>query len=254
MTIHKIAVSFELFWFLFSCIHKKAHWTCFLVSKHDFLFYLPSGNFMYFVGYSKWLLLCSRLVAGDAHTQTHTHACSETIPTPPTHYTYLRILTLGVRWCFPLRCWCRSRLFYLWFPDSEHSARGARWYLCCHHGLSTSWLTCRSVPSPYILPQREVSFHLPFLFPVFWDTSHIKKDFMMFSLMFSFYCEKETFNKITKLEATDSSILLLFHLLFKALPSVSPGPAFNLFLRLCDFKLGPFAVNKYTSPGVKASI
>ncbi|XP_014325497.1 major facilitator superfamily domain-containing protein 8-like [Xiphophorus maculatus] len=28
------------------------------------------------------------------------------------------------------------------------------------------------------------------------------------------------------------------------------GPAFNLFLRLCDFKLGPFAVNKYTSPGI----
>ncbi|KAG8013994.1 Major facilitator superfamily domain-containing protein 8 [Nibea albiflora] len=31
------------------------------------------------------------------------------------------------------------------------------------------------------------------------------------------------------------------------------GPAFNLFLRLCDFKLGPFVVNKYTSPGVTAS-
>uniref|UniRef100_A0A673IY69 Si:ch211-38m6.6 n=1 Tax=Sinocyclocheilus rhinocerous TaxID=307959 RepID=A0A673IY69_9TELE len=28
------------------------------------------------------------------------------------------------------------------------------------------------------------------------------------------------------------------------------GPAFNIFLRLCDFKLGPFVVNKYTSPGV----
>ncbi|XP_031150260.1 major facilitator superfamily domain-containing protein 8 [Sander lucioperca] len=28
------------------------------------------------------------------------------------------------------------------------------------------------------------------------------------------------------------------------------GPAFNLFLRLCDFKLGPFIVNKYTSPGI----
>lgn len=70
--------------------------------------------------------------------------------------------------------------------------------------------------------------------------------------MFSFNCEKETFNKITKLEATDSNILFLFLLLFKEFPSVSPGPAFNLFLRLCDFKLGPFAVNKYTSPGVTA--
>ncbi|XP_068599962.1 major facilitator superfamily domain-containing protein 8 [Brachionichthys hirsutus] len=28
------------------------------------------------------------------------------------------------------------------------------------------------------------------------------------------------------------------------------GPAFNLFLRLCDFHLGPFVVNKYTSPGL----
>lgn len=29
-----------------------------------------------------------------------------------------------------------------------------------------------------------------------------------------------------------------------------PGPAFNIFLRLCDFHLGPFVVNKYTAPGV----
>ncbi|XP_029562021.1 major facilitator superfamily domain-containing protein 8 [Salmo trutta] len=28
------------------------------------------------------------------------------------------------------------------------------------------------------------------------------------------------------------------------------GPAFNLFLRLCDFQLGPFVVNNYTSPGI----
>ncbi|XP_074523496.1 major facilitator superfamily domain-containing protein 8 [Halichoeres trimaculatus] len=28
------------------------------------------------------------------------------------------------------------------------------------------------------------------------------------------------------------------------------GPAFNIFLRLCDFQLGPFLVNKYTSPGL----
>ncbi|XP_077058572.1 major facilitator superfamily domain-containing protein 8 isoform X2 [Siphateles boraxobius] len=27
------------------------------------------------------------------------------------------------------------------------------------------------------------------------------------------------------------------------------GPAFNIFLRLCDFQVGPFTVNKYTSPG-----
>lgn len=78
--------------------------------------------------------------------------------------------------------------------------------------------------------------------------------------MFSFNCEKETFNKITDVEATVSPhplfffvVFLKFQLLFKALPPVSPGPAFNLFLRLCDFKLGPFVVNKYTSPGVTAS-
>lgn len=28
------------------------------------------------------------------------------------------------------------------------------------------------------------------------------------------------------------------------------GPAFNIFLRLCDFHLGPFEVNKYTAPGL----
>ncbi|KAM7012107.1 major facilitator superfamily domain-containing protein 8 isoform 2-T2 [Tautogolabrus adspersus] len=28
------------------------------------------------------------------------------------------------------------------------------------------------------------------------------------------------------------------------------GPAFNIFLRLCDFQLGPFVVNKFTSPGL----
>lgn len=76
----------------------------------------------------------------------------------------------------------------------------------------------------------------------------------MSSLMFSLDCEEETFNKIAEVEATVSAHpLFLFQLLFKALPLVSPGPAFNLFLRLCDFKLGPFVVNKYTSPGVTAS-
>ncbi|KAM4629152.1 major facilitator superfamily domain-containing protein 8 [Polymixia lowei] len=28
------------------------------------------------------------------------------------------------------------------------------------------------------------------------------------------------------------------------------GPAFNIFLRLCDFHMGPFLVNKYTAPGL----
>lgn len=32
--------------------------------------------------------------------------------------------------------------------------------------------------------------------------------------------------------------------------SLCSGPACNLFLRLCNFRLGPFEVNKFTSPGV----
>ena len=28
------------------------------------------------------------------------------------------------------------------------------------------------------------------------------------------------------------------------------GPAFNLFLRICNFNLGPFTVDKFTSPAV----
>lgn len=28
------------------------------------------------------------------------------------------------------------------------------------------------------------------------------------------------------------------------------GPAFNIFLRLCNFQMGPFVVNKYTAPGL----
>uniref|UniRef100_A0A3Q0S8V3 Major facilitator superfamily (MFS) profile domain-containing protein n=1 Tax=Amphilophus citrinellus TaxID=61819 RepID=A0A3Q0S8V3_AMPCI len=28
------------------------------------------------------------------------------------------------------------------------------------------------------------------------------------------------------------------------------GPAFNIFLRLCDFHMGPFVINKYTAPGL----
>ncbi|XP_028830914.1 uncharacterized protein mfsd8l2 isoform X4 [Denticeps clupeoides] len=39
--------------------------------------------------------------------------------------------------------------------------------------------------------------------------------------------------------------------LFSNVDSVTfPGPAFNIFLRLCDFSLGPFVVDKYTSPGL----
>lgn len=32
------------------------------------------------------------------------------------------------------------------------------------------------------------------------------------------------------------------------------GPAFNIFLRLCNFHMGPFVVNKYTAPGVRTII
>ncbi|XP_071347276.1 uncharacterized protein mfsd8l2 isoform X3 [Trachinotus anak] len=70
------------------------------------------------------------------------------------------------------------------------------------------------LPQPFILPQREVSSQLspPLLSSEKYQT---EKDFVMSSLMCSFN-----------------------------------WPAFNLFLRLCDFKLGPFVVNKYTSPGI----
>lgn len=34
-------------------------------------------------------------------------------------------------------------------------------------------------------------------------------------------------------------------------PLFNTGPAFNIFLRLCDFHLGPFVINKYTAPGVR---
>ena len=32
------------------------------------------------------------------------------------------------------------------------------------------------------------------------------------------------------------------------------GPGFNIFLRKFNFKLGPFAVNSYSSPGVSTSL
>ena len=32
------------------------------------------------------------------------------------------------------------------------------------------------------------------------------------------------------------------------------GPAFNLFLQITNFKIGPFKVDSYTSPGVSVSM
>lgn len=136
--------------------------------------------------------------------------------------------------CFPFRCRCRSGLLHLWLPNPEHSARRARRYLCSHHGLSSGWPTHRSVSV----------FTLTSTCSVFCEISDAAKDLL------ALICEeKRPFNKITKVKSFTSSVCLIF----KASPPVSPGPAFNLFLRLCDFKLGPFVVNKYTSPGVTTS-
>lgn len=156
--------------------------------------------------------------------------------------------------CFLFRHRCRSRLVHLWLPNEEHSARRAGRYLCCCHGLSTSWPSCRSVSAFALTTKEEVSLSplcTPHLSSVKLQT--VRRISELFSLMCRLICEEQqTFNKITKVWGYclgTSSI----YLTFKVLLPVSPGPAFNLFLRLCDFKLGPFVVNKYTSPGVTAS-
>lgn len=62
----------------------RSVWNSSLHPKLCLILFLCSGNFMYFVGYSKWLLLGSRLVAGDIHKHMHTHtnACQNTSPKP----------------------------------------------------------------------------------------------------------------------------------------------------------------------------
>lgn len=100
---------------------------------------------MYFIGYSKWLLLSSRLVAGDHSSTLHVHSKI----TPQTCVDV--VFPYQFVWCVSFRCRCRSRLFHFRFPDSQHTARGASRDLCCHHGLSTSWPSCRSVsPTPLL--------------------------------------------------------------------------------------------------------
>lgn len=96
------------------------------------------GNFMYFVGYSKWLLLGSRLVAGEAHVHTRAHEVIQ-----------LRVLcqwapTLRAPLC-NRRCGSRSRLVHLWVPDPQHAARGARRHLRSRYGVQTGRLGRGSV-------------------------------------------------------------------------------------------------------------
>lgn len=119
----------------------------------DFNLYLYSGNFMYFIGYSKWLLLSSRLVAGNTRAR---HKMTPSACTVSACVCAVR-QTGAVS---HLRCRRRSWLLHLRFPDSEHSARGTGWDLCSHNGLPTSWPSCRSVT------KGGVSFHpsLPALF------------------------------------------------------------------------------------------
>lgn len=74
---------------------------------------------MYFIGYSKWLLLSSRLVAGDHSSTLHVHSKI----TPQTCVDV--VFPYQFVWCVSFRCRCRSRLFHFRFPDSQHTARGA---------------------------------------------------------------------------------------------------------------------------------
>lgn len=156
------------------------------------------GNFMYFVGYSKWLLLGSRLVAGEAHVHVHAR----------THVHVRRSSSESLLFCH-LRCGSGSRLVHLRVPDPQHAARGARRRLRRRDGVQAGGPGPGSVP-PAPLDPRDVR------------------------------CAAAAARRGTGPASLSESS-----------PPVSPGPAFNLFLRLCDFRLGPLVVNKFTSPGVK---
>lgn len=115
---------------------------------------------------------------------------------------------------FALRCRSRSRVLHLWLFDSEHSAGGASWNICRHHGWSTSWSSCWSVSTLSTYPQRNrcyfTSHHPLCLVRKYQTTGRISWSFFsLFSfLMFHLNCEqKKTFNKITKEQATVSTHL-----------------------------------------------
>lgn len=179
------------------------------------------GNFMYFIGYSKWLLLCSRLVAGNSFHLVfiHTQTC------------------VSVKWnctSLPLGvgAGAGSSIFGFLTQRTQPEERAS---------IFAAIMACRQVgllvgqpPSfLYLITGRELSFHLP---PppsalVIYRSVRCLLWFAAVPLM---------------------PLVFFFSILLNELRSVSPGPVFNLFLRLCDFKLGPFVVNKYTSPGVTA--
>ncbi|KAM8851236.1 major facilitator superfamily domain-containing protein 8-like [Spinachia spinachia] len=168
-----------------------------------------AGNFMYFIGYSKWLLLSSRLVAGVGAGAGS---------------SIFGFLTRSTK------------------PE-ERAGVFAAIMACRQAGL----LVGQHPPHPFILPRSRGLITPASASSVFSGISDTA-DGVVSSLIFSFDCEKEPFIEV---EASISTRpLFSLHLLFKVLLHVSPGPAFNLFLRLCDFKLGPFVVNKYTSPGI----
>lgn len=115
---------------------------------------------------------------------------------------------------FALRCRSRSRVLHLWLFDSEHSAGGASWNICRHHGWSTSRSSCRSVSTLSTYPQRNrcyfTSHHPLCLVRKYQTPGRISWSFFsLFSfLMFHLNCEqKKTFNKITKEQATVSTHL-----------------------------------------------
>lgn len=176
-----------------------SYWRCDFLSS--FFFYWFLGNFMYFIGYSKWLLLCSRLVAGGTHTHTHKI-------TPIACAVSARVCALwrcNRRMLFPSQVSVQERA-----PPSLVSWLGAHARRSAPVSSQQSWpvdkLASLSVSfSLFIFPQRGVSFHLS---PPPLSPAKYQKVGMVSSLMLSFNSESEAFNKTTEVKAILSPHIL----------------------------------------------
>ncbi|XP_028259334.1 uncharacterized protein mfsd8l1 isoform X2 [Parambassis ranga] len=58
------------------------------------------------------------------------------------------------------------------------------------------------------------------------------------------------FGFLTRITAPDDRATVFAAVMACRQAGLLIGPAFNIFLRLCDFHLGPFVVNKFTAPGL----
>ncbi|XP_047442143.1 major facilitator superfamily domain-containing protein 8 [Mugil cephalus] len=58
------------------------------------------------------------------------------------------------------------------------------------------------------------------------------------------------FGFLTRITAPDDRATVFAAVMACRQAGLLIGPAFNIFLRLCDFHVGPFVVNKYTAPGL----